>query len=158
MVSSFFLGGHSCDSETHAPLPTARRTPLQRRDARRCIQRRDARRCIQRRDAVATPAGRTPLHSTARRRRHTPRRRRDVPRHFHRRDAVATLARRRLYTGGTPSLQLPAGAEKIAVVKDKPKEIKLLDDEFLVVGPTPFAHPCETRGGDVIGQPMPDDV
>lgn len=33
-----------------------------------------------------------------------------------------------------------------------------MDDEFLVVGPTPFAHPCETRGGDVIGQPMPDDV
>ena len=60
--------------------------------------------------------------------------------------------------GGTPSLQLPAGAEKIAVVKDKPKEIKLLDDELLVVCPTPFPHPCETRGGDVIGQPMPDDV
>ena len=60
--------------------------------------------------------------------------------------------------GGTPPLQLPAGAEEIAIVQDKPKEIKLLDDEFLVVGPTPFAHPCETRGGDVIGQPMPDDI
>ena len=67
-------------------------------------------------------------------------------------------ARRRRYTGGTPSLQLPAGAEEIAIIQDKPKEIKLLDDEFLVVGPTPFPHPCETRGGDVIGQPMPDDV
>ena len=51
--------------------------------------------------------------------------------------------------------QLPAGAEEIAIVKDKPKEIKLLDDEFLVVGPTPFAHPCKARGGDVVGQPMP---
>ena len=29
---------------------------------------------------------------------------------------------------------------------------------FACVGPTPFPHPCETRGGDVIGQPMPDDV
>ena len=78
------------------------------------------------------------------------------PRHFRRRDADGTpLAQAGRTAPQLPSLQLPAGAEKIAIIEDKPKEIKLLDDELLVVGPTPFAHPCKARGGDVVGQPMP---